>query len=262
MAEALHGRTAAIVGGTDGIGRGIAEAFLAAGASVSLSGRSVERGEKVIAELGAGERAQFVRSDATDPDDAAAAIRSCVDRFGAVDILVNNVGGAASEFKVVHELSDDGWTSGITLNLHTAFWSSREALKTMVERRWGRIINMSSVEGKLASLPAISPYVTAKHALHGLTKSIAVEYGELGITCNAICPGAVETDAFVRNSERLAARTGRQVDAVTRDFVQHAATKRLSGVGDVASVALLLAGDTGANITGVAWSIDGGTAPW
>jgi 3-hydroxybutyrate dehydrogenase len=257
---AMAGRVAAITGGTDGIGKGIARAFLDAGASVSLSGRSSERGAGVLAELGVGERAQFVPADATDRVQAAAAIRACVESYGTVDVLVNNVGGAASEFNLVHELSDEGWESGVVLNLYSAFWATREALATMVARRWGRIINISSVEGKLASLPAISPYVTSKHALHGFTKSVAIEYGELGITCNAICPGAVETDTFVRNGEKLAVTTGGTYDDVVQDFVKHSATKRLSSVEQVAAVAVLMASETGANITGVAWSVDGGSA--
>ncbi|HLM29962.1 MAG TPA: SDR family NAD(P)-dependent oxidoreductase [Acidimicrobiales bacterium] len=262
MGGVLEGRIAAITGGTDGIGKGLARAFLDAGASVSLSGRSGDRGTKVLAELGVGDRAQFVRSDATDREQAANAVRACVDRYGAVDILVNNVGGAASEFNLVHQLSDDGWESGLLLNLHSAFWATREALGTMVERGWGRIINISSVEGKVASLPAIAPYVVGKHALQGLTKSVAVEYGELGITCNAICPGAVETDTFVANAEKLAATSGGAYADVVHEFVKHAATKRLSTVQQIAAVAMLLASDAGANVTGVAWSIDGGTAPW
>ncbi len=260
MVGAMEGRVAAITGGTDGIGKGIARAFLDAGASVSISGRSSERGSKVLADLGVGERAQFVQADVTDRNQAARAIHECVERYGAVDVLVNNVGGAPSEFNLVHELSDEGWESGLLLNLHTAFWATREALATMVARQWGRIINISSVEGKLASLPAISPYVTAKHALHGLTKSVAVEYGELGITCNAICPGAVETATFVRNGENLAASTRGTYDDVVQDFVKHSATKRLSSVEQVAAVAVLMASEAGANITGVAWSVDGGSA--
>jgi NAD(P)-dependent dehydrogenase (short-subunit alcohol dehydrogenase family) len=258
----LGGRVALVTGGTDGIGRGIAAAFVAEGARVAISGRSAERGERAVADIGGGDHVAFVPSDASTSVGAARAVDGCLERFGRLDVLVNNVGGAASEFALVHELSDEGWESGITLNLHSAFWTTRRAVPSMLEHGYGRIINISSVEGKLCTMATISPYVVAKHALAGLTKTVAFEYGEQGITCNSICPGAVATESFKANAITAAEAAGMTVDQVLATFVEHAVTKKLSTPEQVAAVAVLLASEEGANITGVQWSIDGGQAPW
>jgi 3-hydroxybutyrate dehydrogenase/3-oxoacyl-[acyl-carrier protein] reductase len=258
----VEGRVALVTGGSDGIGRGIAEALLREGAKVAISGRSPEKAAKAIAEMGMGENLVFVQADASSAEHAGKAVDGCTERFGRVDILVNNVGGASSQFGLVHELTDAGWDDGIKLNLYSAFWTTRRALPGMLEQGWGRIINISSVEGKLVTMPTISPYVVAKHALTGLTKAVALEYGERGITCNAICPGAVETDSLRANAVVASEAAGIGVDEFMAKFVKGSATKRLAGVEQVAAVALLLASDEGGAVTGVQWSVDGGTAPF
>jgi NAD(P)-dependent dehydrogenase (short-subunit alcohol dehydrogenase family) len=131
----------------------------------------------------------------------------------------------------------------------------------MIPQKWGRIINISSVEGKCGK-PGVSTYVTAKHAINGLTKACAHEVGTLGITVNALCPGAIETDIMEEAGTQAAESMGMTYQELLDWFAKEAATKRLCEVEDVALVAVLLASDAGAGITGSAISIDGGTSPY
>ncbi|WP_395103812.1 SDR family NAD(P)-dependent oxidoreductase [Actinomadura sp. SCN-SB] len=252
----LDGRITVVTGGTEGLGLEIARTFAAHGAVVTVTGRSAEKGALAAKEIGG----TFVESDATRRKDAEDAIDRTVETFGRVDILVNNVGGS-SGFARVHEMTDDAWLHAIDLNLHSAFWTTRRALPAMMTAGFGRIINMSSVEGKQATMPAISHYVTAKHALHGFTRAVALEYGKQGITCNALCPGAVPTQS--RPSGDAAAKAaGMTREEFVAHFVDGTKTGRLNTPAEVAAVALLLASEAGAGITGALWSIDGGTASW
>lgn len=132
----------------------------------------------------------------------------------------------------------------------------------MLAGGWGRVINISSVEGKQANKPAISHYITNKHAIHGLTKATAFEYGTQGITCNAICPGAVDTDLMRAAGPAAAEAEGISYEEWLGRFAEHAATKQITTVEQVAAVASLLASDAGAGITGTLISVDGGTAQW
>ena len=137
----------------------------------------------------------------------------------------------------------------------------RRALQHMIPQQWGRIITMSSVEGKVGK-PGISTYVTAKHAINGLTKAASKEVGTLGITVNALCPGAIETDVMMAEGPGAAAAMGMTYEQLLDQFAQESAIKRLNEVEDVAAVAVLLASDAGAGITGSMISIDGGTSPY
>ena len=132
----------------------------------------------------------------------------------------------------------------------------------MLERTWGRIVNISSVEGKQANKPAVSHYITNKHAINGLTKAIAHEYGPLGITCNAICPGAVETDLMKDAGPVVAEQAGITYEQFLDNYAQESAIKRLNTVEEVAAMATLLAGEVGGGITGALLNVDGGTAQW
>ena len=131
--------------------------------------------------------------------------------FGGVDILVNNAGGSDG-FALIHELSDEAWANALAWNLNGAFWATRRGLPYMLASRWGRIIAISSVEGKQATKAMVSHYITNKHAINGFVKAVAFEYGPHGITSNAICPGAIETDII-----RVAgARPRRRPESPTR----------------------------------------------
>ncbi len=256
----LEGRVAAVTGGTAGIGRAIAEAFLVEGASVAINGRSVEKGEKTLAALGAGDRAIFRAGDVTHQADVEGFIDATVEHFGRIDILVNNAGGA-TDLQPTVLLSDEVWDTTMKWNVYSTFWATRRALKPMLEQKWGRIINISSVEGKHGK-PVMTPYVAAKHAINGMTKSIAREVGTEGITVNAICPGLIITDIIRDNGPATAEAMGITFDEMVALFARESSIKRPNTVEEVAAMAVLLASDVGAGITGSLLSVDGGTASY
>jgi 3-hydroxybutyrate dehydrogenase/3-oxoacyl-[acyl-carrier protein] reductase len=243
------------------MGRGIAEAFLAEGALVVISGRSAESGAKALAEIGAGDRAIAVPCDARDQAQVEALVDATTAHFGRLDVLVNSAGGSDG-FAPVHQLSDAAWTNAMDFILNSAFWATRRALNHMVGQGSGRIINISSIEGKLGNKANISHYVTAKHAMNGFTKAVAFEYGRQGITCNAICPGAVETAAFAENGRAYAEGSGMSYDDFVAMYANESAIGRLNTVAEVAALAVLLAGPTGGGINGALLNVDGGTAPY
>ena len=256
----LEDKIAAITGGTAGIGRAIAEAFLAEGARVALMARNPDKAARVLDEIGAGERCAFIAGDATVQADVERFVDASVERFGQVDVLVNNAGGAG-ELQPVADLPDDAWDLVMKWNLYSTFWASRRAIKPMIERGWGRIINISSTEGKLGK-PVLTAYSAAKHAVNGFTKSMAKEVATSGVTVNAICPGLVITDIIRDNGPRTAEAMGMSFDEMVDMFAQEAAIKRPNTVEEVAAVAVLLASNAGGGITGGTLSVDGGTAPY
>ncbi len=150
---------------------------------------------------------------------------------------------------------------GLTVNFWSTFWCTRAALNQMIPQEWGRIINISSVEGKVGK-PGLGQYVVGKHAVNALTKTVAHEVGTLGITCNALCAGAIETDMMKTDGPPAAESMGMTYQQLLDWFASESAIKRLNEVEDVAMVASLLASEAGAGITGSMISIDGGTAPY
>jgi NAD(P)-dependent dehydrogenase (short-subunit alcohol dehydrogenase family) len=257
----LDKKVAVITGGTRGIGRAIAEAFAAGGAAVVISGKSPDKGQQALDEMGLGDRAMFVQCDVRRQAEVNNLVDQAAKRYGSVDILVNNAGGSDG-FALVHEMSDEAWLNALDWNLNAVFWGTRRALPYMIERGWGRIINISSVEGKQANKPTVSHYITNKHAINGLTKAVAFEYGPKGITCNAICPGAIETDTMRELGPQAAAGAGITYQQFMDSYAQESAIKRLNTVEEVAAMASLLASDIGGGITGALINVDGGTAQW
>jgi 3-hydroxybutyrate dehydrogenase len=255
----LDGKVAAITGGTAGIGRAIAEAFLAEGAQVVVSGRNAERGKQVVSELGEN-RALFHQGDATTKEGVESTVETAVERFGQLDIMVNNAGGAERLAPLV-DLYDEDWDLVMKWNLYSTFWGTRAALRHMLPRKYGRVINMSSVEGKHGK-PVLTAYVAAKHAINGLTKAVAKEVGQQGVTVNAICPGLVITDIIQRNGPLTAEAMGITFDEMVGLFSAESAIKRPNTLDEVAAVAVLLASDVAAGITGAIYSVDGGTAAY
>jgi 3-hydroxybutyrate dehydrogenase len=256
----LDGRVAVITGGTRGIGRAIAEAFVRDGASVVINGRDVAKGQRALDEMAAGDRVHFVPGDACVKEDCEGLIDATVARYGRLDILVNNAGGSVNNAPVA-DLTDEAMEFALNVNLWSTFWCSRRALSHMIPQQWGRIMNISSVEGKVGK-PGISTYVTAKHAVNGLTKALAHEVGTLGITVNALCPGAIETDMMKDEGGKAAESMGMKYEDLLAWFASESAIQRLNEVEDVALIATLLASEAGAGITGSLISIDGGTAPY
>jgi 3-hydroxybutyrate dehydrogenase/3-oxoacyl-[acyl-carrier protein] reductase len=256
----LSGRVALITGGSRGIGRAIAEAYLAEGAKVVITGTNADKGKQALHELQQPDSTHFIQADAKVRADCENAIDEAIAHFGKVDILVNNAGGATNHAPVA-DLTDEAFDDALKWNLWSTFWCSRKVVKPMIERGWGRIINMSSVEGKVGK-PGISIYVVAKHAINGLTKAMAKELGTTGVTVNSLCPGVIETDIVKAEGPGAAEAMGLTYEELINAFAQESATKRIMEVEDVAAVAVLLASDIGGGITGSLISIDGGTAPY
>jgi len=256
----LEGRIAAVTGGSAGIGRGIAEAYLAEGASVAVMARNAEKAEKMLAAVGAGDRLIFIQGDAMDQASVEGFVDQTAAHFGRVDILINNAGGAG-DLQPTISLSDESFDECMKWNVYSTFWGTRRALKYMTEQSWGRIINISSMEGKHGK-PVLTAYTTAKHAINGMTKSVAREVGTQGITVNAICPGLVITDIVRDNGPNTAEAMGMTFDEMVDLFSKEAAIERPNTVEEVAAVAVLLASDLGGGITGALMSVDGGTAQY
>ena len=254
----LEGKVAAITGGTAGIGRGIAEAYLAEGASVALFARNPDKGAQVLEELDAGPRAIFISGNVMEQDEVEGFVDKAQAEFGRLDILVNNAGGG-SDLQPLVNLSDASFEQAIRWNLFSNFWASRRALPGMIERKWGRIVSIASVEGKHGK-PVMTAYTAAKHAVIGLTKSLAREVGEAGVTANCICPGLVITDIIREVGPATAEAMGITFDELVAMYTEESAIKRPVAVEEVAAVAVLLASEAGAGISGAAISVDGGTA--
>jgi NAD(P)-dependent dehydrogenase (short-subunit alcohol dehydrogenase family) len=256
----LKGKAAVVTGGSRGIGRGIAQALLGAGANVAISGTNTDKGHQALEEIDAGDALMFCLADARKQDENEALIDAASARYGGVDILVNNAGGS-SGFALIGELSDAAWGEAADWILNSAFWTTRRALPHMVRSGWGRIINISSLEAKTMQTPMAAHYATFKLALNGFTRCVAVEYAAAGITANAICPGAVETDLMRSAGAANADATGLSYEQFIESYAQQSLTKRLNTVEEIAAVALLLASPAGAGITGTTINVDGGTSP-
>lgn len=254
-------RVALVTGGSRGIGRAVAEALVAEGARVVITGRDPEKGALAVKEMGGGDNIRFVAGDARVREDVEGWVDAAVAAFGPVDILVNNAGGS-SGFALLEDLSDDAWQEANSWILNSAFWASRRVLKPMREQGWGRIIGISSVEGKSHGQPTAGHYTVFKHALNAFAKATAVEYSRYGVTSNVICPGAVETDLMKVTGRSAAEASGLTYDEFLGAYAEKTLTKKLNTVEEVAAVAMLLVSSAGAGITGAAINVDGGTMPY
>ena len=257
----LTGKVAVVTGGTRGIGRAIAEAYVEAGASVVLSGRSEDKGKQALAEIGVGDRAHFVAGDASNKADVEKLIDETVEKYGRIDILVNNAGGNPGH-GLVEVMTDEVWLKSFDLNLHSDFYATRRALKYMAAQKYGRIIHISSVESKQANKAAVSNYMVTKAAMNAFSKAVAFEYGAQGITSNAICPGAIETDIMKESGPKAAETMGVTYEEFLQQYADDSMIKRLNTVEEVAGLALLLASEYGGGITGATMSVDGGASSY
>ncbi|MEM7100967.1 MAG: SDR family NAD(P)-dependent oxidoreductase [Pseudomonadota bacterium] len=259
----LSGKVAVVTGGSRGIGRAIAEALAGAGASLAINGRSEQKGQQAIAEMKAahGDKTPifFQSSDVTRQADVEGFIDAVIEHYGRIDILVNNAGGS-SGYAPIDQLSDEAWHEANNWILNSAFWATRKTLPDMLSRNWGRIINISSVEGRQANKATVSHYITFKHALNGFTKACAFEYGEQGITCNAISPGGVETDMMLEQGPKAAETMGITYEELKATYAADSALKRMVTVDEIAALALLIVSEQGSGFTGANFALDGGSA--
>jgi len=259
MARSLERRSALVTGSTSGIGLAIARALAREGANVALNGFG-DRGaiEDLRRSLAAetGVEVIYHAADLRVPAEIPELVRGAERTFGALDILVNNAGIQC--VAAVDEFPDDLWRELHQVILDASFHAIKAALPGMKERHWGRIINIASAHGLVAS-PYKSAYVAAKHGLVGLTKTVALEVAEADITCNSICPGYVHTAIVERQIEAQAQVHRLPRDRVIREVILAAQpTKRFVTVEEVAALAVFLCGDMARSITGAAISIDGG----
>jgi 3-hydroxybutyrate dehydrogenase len=255
----LAGRTALVTGSTSGIGLGIARAFAAAGAGIMLNGFGrPDEVEALTAALRDEHRVPVAYSgaDMSDPAAIGGMIELALDRLGGIDILVNTAG--VQHVAPLEAFPPEQWDRVIAINLTSAFHTTRLVLPGMRSRRFGRIINIASAHGLVAS-PFKAAYVAAKHGVVGLTKVTALETAEDGITCNAICPGYVYTPLVEAQIDAQAKAHGIARDSVVRDvLLAQQPNKRFATVEEMGAIALFLAGPGAASVTGVALPADGG----
>ncbi|MGN8550504.1 3-hydroxybutyrate dehydrogenase [Bradyrhizobium sp. 13971] len=258
-ARMLDGRVALVTGSTSGIGLGIARALAAAGANVMLNGfgaaAEIARTKDSIA-ADHGVKAGYSAADMTSPDAIAEMMAMTLSDLGRLDILVNNAG--IQHVAPLDEFPVEKWDQILAINLSSAFHTTRLALSAMRKQRFGRIINVASAHGLVAS-PFKAAYVTAKHGIVGLTKVAALETAEDGITCNAICPGYVYTPLVEAQIDGQATAHGISRDQVIRDvLLARQPNKRFATVEEIGALTVFLASDAAASITGTALPVDGG----
>jgi 3-hydroxybutyrate dehydrogenase len=255
----LKGKTALITGSTSGIGLAYAKLLAAEGASVMINGfgdaADIER-ERTALEAASGARALYSPADMTDGDAIAAMVAFCNAELGGPDILINNAG--IQHVSPIEEFPVDKWNAIIAINLSSAFHTIRAAVPIMKAKKWGRIINTASAHSLVAS-PFKSAYVTAKHGLAGLVKTVALETATVGITANCISPGYVWTPLVEKQIPDTMKARGMTREQVINDvLLAGQPTKQFATAEQVAAIALFLCRDEAAQINGANISVDGG----
>jgi 3-hydroxybutyrate dehydrogenase len=254
----LKNKTAIITGSTSGIGLGIARGFAKEGINVVLNGfgdkNEIEEIRKEIE--GYGVQCMYNGADMIKPEEIAALVNETIKKFGGVDIIVNNAG--IQNVSPVEEFPIEKWNAIIAINLSSAFHVTKAVVPYMKEKGWGRIINIASAHGLVAS-PFKSAYVAAKHGIVGFTKSVALEVAQSGITCNAICPGYVHTALVDNQIKDTAKARGMTEEEVVKNVLLAAQwTKKFVTVEQIAGTALFLCSPNADNITGASIAVDGG----
>jgi 3-hydroxybutyrate dehydrogenase len=255
----LRGRTAIVTGSTSGIGQGIAEALAAEGCDIVLNGfgdpAAIERQRRELAERH-GVAALYIAADMAQPVEIRRLVATAADAFGGVDILVNNAG--IQHVAPIVEFPEDRWDAVIAINLSAAFHATKAALPLMTAKGWGRVINIASAHGLVASGEKAA-YVSAKHGLVGLTKVTAIETANEGVTCNAICPGWVLTPLVQQQIEARARARGVPVEEEREALLREKQPMLdFTTPERIGALAVFLCGEAAATMTGAALSIDGG----
>jgi 3-hydroxybutyrate dehydrogenase len=252
-------KIAIVTGSTSGIGLGIAEALAADGLNIVLNGfGNADEIERTRANIASSQGVEVIYSgaDMTKPEEIQAMVAEAEDQLGSVDVLVNNAG--IQHVAPVEEFPIDKWNAIIAINLSSAFHTTRAALPGMKSRKWGRIINLASAHALVAS-PFKCAYVSAKHGLLGLTKTVALEAAEHGVTVNAICPGYVKTPLVEKQIPNTAKARGISEEEVIRNVLLAAQpTKEFVTTEQLGALAVFLCSDAAASINGAALPIDGG----
>ncbi len=251
----LKGKTAIVTGSTSGIGLGIAKALAAQGANVVLNGFGDS--EAPLAEVRAlGVQASYHGADMGKPAEIEAMLHHATQTFGGVDILVNNAG--IQHVARIENFPAERWDAILAINLSSAFHATRLALPAMQAKNWGRIINVASVHGLVASAEKAA-YVAAKHGVVGLTKVTALENATTGVTCNAICPGWVLTPLVQKQVDAKAAAQGISNTEATRQLLgEKEPSMQFTTPEELGALAVFLCSPAGNNVRGVAWNMDGG----
>ncbi|MBI4923779.1 MAG: 3-hydroxybutyrate dehydrogenase [Devosia nanyangense] len=255
----LAGRTAVVTGSTSGIGLAVAEALAAEGARLVLNSFTDSAADHALAAALAariGTSAAYVGADMADPAACERLIAEAAARFGSVDILVNNAG--IQHVAPIEDFPPDKWNAILAINLSSAFHTIRAAVPAMKAKGWGRIVNIASAHGLIAS-PYKSAYVAAKHGLVGLTKTVALELAEAGATCNAICPGYVMTPLVEAQIPDQMEAHQMDRDTVIREvMLARQPTRQFVAATEIGATALFLCSDAARQITGTTISVDGG----
>ena len=251
----LKNKTALITGSTSGIGLGIAKALAQQGANIVLNGfGDTETPQKEISALGV--QVAYHGADMSKPAEIEAMMVFAAERFGQVDILVNNAG--IQHVARIEDFPAEKWDAIMAINLSSAFHATRLALPAMQKANWGRIINVASVHGLVASAEK-SAYVAAKHGVVGLTKVIALENATTGVTCNAICPGWVLTPLVQKQVDAKAAALGISNDDAKKQLLgEKEPSQQFTTPEELGALAVFFCSSAGDNIRGVAWNMDGG----
>lgn len=249
----FDGAVAVVTGGGQGIGAAVAHALAIEGAAVVVAARRTDRIEHVATEIRAvGAKAWAVHCDVTDPASVADLAKAAARHAGAIDILVNNAGVAHSA-PLLRTAVDD-WNRVLAVNATGTFLCTRAFLGGMLERKRGAIVNVASVAG-LAGARYIAAYAAAKHAVIGLTQSVAAEIEGTGVTCNAVCPGFVDTEMTKESVARVVTKTGKDSDAALSALLASALQTRLITPNEVAEAVLALADFNGRRANGSAVTI-------
>lgn len=252
-------KTAVVTGSTSGIGLGVARALAGQGMNIMLNGiEPFAQVESLRSEIEKehGVKVLYQQANLMNGNEAIALVQSAAQQLGPVDVLVNNAG--IQFVSPVEDFPADKWEAIIALNLSAAFYTTKAAVASMKSRGWGRVINIASAHGLVAS-PFKSAYVAAKHGIVGFTKSTALEVAEQGVTINAICPGYVWTPLVEKQIPDTAKARGMTEEQVKREVLLAAQpTKKFATVEEIGAIAVFLCSDAAASMTGSSISVDGG----